>query len=171
MMGHAPVTRFAVAMLGVFASLVVQPAAAATHKTAADPQAIVQVIYSREGVLNLEPSDRHKFFSTGVVALWAKADAKTLEGDIGPIDFDLASNSQGMAIASHKVKTEHADATHVTLAVTLVSRGEFIRHSPADNVVRYEFIREGGRWVIDDMRSTVDGEPWTLRGLLEAATH
>lgn len=128
------------------------------------PRAIVDKIYSREGSLNLEPEDRHQYFSSGVVALWAKADTDSGDGLV--IDFDLATNSQGMEVASFKVKTARADATHVTLLVSLTSRGAWIRHSPLDNVVRYDFIREGGRWVIDDMSSTVDGKPWTLRRLL-----
>jgi len=135
------------------------------------PRAIIDVIYSREGVLHLEPADRHEYFSRRIVALWAKDDATTSPGEIGAIDFDLASNSQGMAIASFKVKTERADATHVRLAVTLVSRGKYIRNSPSDLVVHYDFIREDGRWVIDDMSSTTDGKPWTLRGLLGDTTH
>lgn len=158
-----------IAVLSACTSVLVRPAAAATRKAVDSPRAIVNVIYSREGVLNLPAADRHRYFSKAVVALWAKADANTAEGDVGPIDFDLASNSQGMAVASFRVKTEHADATHVTLVVSLVSRGVFIRNSPADNVVHYDFIREAGHWVIDDMGSTVDGKPWTLRGLLESA--
>lgn len=153
----------AVAILSACAATLVQPAAAAPP----GPRAIINDIYSQEGVLDLPAADRHQYFSKGVVELWAKADAGTREGEMGRIDFDLASNSQGMAIASFKVKTEHADATHVTLAVSLVSRGVYIRKSPADNVVRYYFIREGDRWVIDDIRSTADGSPWTLRGLLQ----
>lgn len=140
------------------------PAGAGMRKAPRGPRAIVNEIYSREGVLDLPAADRDRYFSKSVVALWAKADAGAEGGLV--IDFDLASNSQGMEVASFKAKTTHADATHETIVVSLVSRGDYIRPSPRDNVVRYDFIREGGRWLIDDMSSTVDGTPWTLRGLL-----
>lgn len=151
------------------ASVAIHPAAAAARKAVPGPRAIIRVIYSREGVLDLEPADRSRYFSKRIVALWAKADAGNGPGEI-TIDFDLASNSQGMAIASYTVKSERADAHHVRLAVSLVSRGHYIIDSPSDLVVHYDFIREDGRWVIDDMGSTVDGEPWTLRGLLRDNT-
>jgi hypothetical protein len=56
----------------------------------------------------------------------------------------------------------------VTLVVSWVSRGDWIRNSLSDLTIRYDFIREGGRWVIDDMSSTADGKPWTLRGMLKS---
>ena len=140
------------------------PAGAATRKAPRGPRAVIDKIYSHEGTLTLDPEDRDRYFSRAVVALWAKADAAADGGLV--IDFDLASNSQGMEVASFKAKTTHADATHESVVVSLVPRDDYIRHSPKDNVVRYDFIREGGHWMIDDMSSTVDGPPWTLRGLL-----
>jgi hypothetical protein len=166
------ITRRSLLVIAVFsacASIMIQPAAAATREAAAGPRAIIKTIYSQEGSLNLPAAERHEYFSKSVVALWAKSDAESGAGDIGSIDFDLESNSQGMAIASYTVKTVRAEATHVTLVVSLVSRGDWIRNSPSDLIIRYDFIREGGRWVIDDMSSTADGKPWTLRGLLESA--
>jgi len=139
--------------------------AAVTRRT---PRAIIDEIYSREGVLGLDPEDRHEYFSRGVVAWWAKADAAN-DGGL-TIDFDLASNSQGMEVGSYKVRTVHSDAGHVTLDVTLTSRGDYIIDAPSDLVVRYDFIRENGRWLIDDMSSTTAGSPWTLRALLRDLT-
>jgi hypothetical protein len=42
----------------------------------------------------------------------------------------------------------------------------YVRHSPQENVVAYDFVRENGRWKIDDIRSTSDGREWSLRGIL-----
>ena len=41
-----------------------------------------------------------------------------------------------------------------------------MKHPASDDIVRYDFIRENGRWVIDDVRSTIDAKEWSLRGLL-----
>jgi hypothetical protein len=82
------------------------------------------------------------------------------------VDFDVTTNSQGMEVASFTLKIERADERHMTIAATLVPKGEWIRNSPLDNIVRYDFIREDGRWKIDDVRSSNDGAAWSLRQLL-----
>jgi hypothetical protein len=40
------------------------------------------------------------------------------------------------------------------------------RANPDDDVVRYDFVRDGGHWKIDDIRGATDGKPWSVRGLL-----
>jgi hypothetical protein len=37
----------------------------------------------------------------------------------------------------------------------------------SDSVIRYNPVQEGGVWRIDDVRSTTDGKPWSLRDLLK----
>jgi hypothetical protein len=37
---------------------------------------------------------------------------------------------------------------------------------PADQTVRYEFVRDAGAWKIDDIKGASDDEPWSIRGLL-----
>ena len=37
----------------------------------------------------------------------------------------------------------------------------------SDNVIRYHLVQEGGAWKIDDVHSTIDGKPWSLRNLLK----
>jgi hypothetical protein len=43
---------------------------------------------------------------------------------------------------------------------------EWKRASSKDNIVRYDFIREDGRWKVDDVRSSDGDRQWSLRGLL-----
>jgi len=45
--------------------------------------------------------------------------------------------------------------------------GRSPRKSPADDVVHYDFAREGGGWKIDDIKGSADGEAWSIRGMLE----
>lgn len=152
-------------MLAVCTSIL----SAATHKAPPTPRAIVKDVYAHE--TSFLAADKHQYFSKDLVALWEKADAGIPEGELGSVDFDLASNSNGRQVDSIKVKTLHADANHVTLEVRLIEHHDYPRGAASDYFVRYKFIREGGRWLIDDMSSTVDGSPWTLRGLLGDAAH
>ena len=40
---------------------------------------------------------------------------------------------------------------------------------PADQTMRYDFVREAGQWKIDDIRGSADGKPWTVCGMLAAS--
>jgi hypothetical protein len=170
------ITRRTFALSGM-ALLVSRPAlATAMRSPPNDPIAIVNAIYrgtiegyDRERALWLDAGTRPGMLSKELIALWAKGDAKTLPGDSGPIDFDVTTNSQGMEVKSFKAKAEKQDDTRATIAVTLTPKGKWLRNSPQDNIVRYDFIREEGRWVIDDVRSTTDGKPWSLKDLLREA--
>jgi hypothetical protein len=140
-----------------------------------DPVAIVNDIYQRairdkDGrviTLSLAPRDRARAFSAETVELWAKADAKvkTKGDEVGPIDFDPVTSSQGLQVKSFKVATEKQDENKMTLAVTIVPVN-VERTSPLDNIIRYDFVRENGRWLIDDIRNSVDGKPVSVKGLL-----
>ena len=70
-------------------------------------------------------------------------------------------------VKSFTVKVEREDATSATVAVTLVDpRGR--RAVPADEVVRWDLVKEGGAWKADDLRGSVDGGPWSVRESLKA---
>ena len=153
------------------AALVLSARAPHAEQAPRDPAAIVKEIYrntSRDAAFGLEEAERRKYLSKSLIELWAKADAKAkARGDeVGPIDYDVTTNSQGMEVKSYSAKTERRDGERAVLVVKLVPRGEWVRNSPDDNIVRYHFIREGGRWVIDDIGSTIDGKPGSLRDLL-----
>jgi Protein of unknown function (DUF3828) len=140
-----------------------------------DPVAIVKSIY--DGTLKtvakdrapwLDARDRPATLSRSLVALWKQAEDKVNpKGDeVGPIDFDVTTNSQGMEVKSVKVAFESRSEARATVAATLTPKGEWKRASPKDNIVRYDFIREDGRWKIDDVRSSDGDRRWSLRGLL-----
>lgn len=171
------ITRRTFALFGA-ALLVCGPALATTMRSATpnDPIAIVNAIYhgtiegyDKQRALWLDPRDRRGTLSKSLIALWAKADARTQPADSGPIDFDVTTNSQGMEVKSFTAKAESQHDKRATIVVTLKAKGKWLRNSPEDNIVRYDFIREAGRWVIDDVRSTTDGKAWSLRDLLTFA--
>jgi hypothetical protein len=41
------------------------------------------------------------------------------------------------------------------------------RTKAGDAVIRYDFLLEGERWKIDDIRGIEEGKPWSIRGMLD----
>ncbi len=147
--------------------------ARAAPPAANDPVSIVTAIYARAakgkgdggGFVTASKAAKAQYLSKTLIALWAKADASTPKDDVGPIDFDPVTNSQEPDVKSFQLATEKLDADKATIAVTIT--GHRPDHgNPADQVIRYDFVREGDKWKIDDFRSAVDGKPWSLRELL-----
>lgn len=66
---------------------------------------------------------------------------------------------------SFKVVSKKSEANKATVTVTLTARHS-ARKNSADDIIRYDFVRETGGWKIDDIRSAVDGKPWSIRQLL-----
>jgi hypothetical protein len=99
--------------------------------------------------------------------LWADCDArahKTGDG-LGAVDFDVATNSQGMEVKSFKAKTLSQDASHASVVASLAPNN-WVRKSERENEIRYDLIWEHGRWKIDDIHSVIEPKSWSLRALL-----
>ena len=148
--------------------------ALAAPPSANDPVAIVNAIYARAakgkgdggGAFIIEnKAAKAKYLSKALVALWAKADARTPKGDVGPVDFDPVTNSQDPDVKSFSVVAEKLAADKAVVAVTIAGHGA-AREKPADNTIRYTFVRDGEQWKIDDISGASDGEPWSIRGML-----
>lgn len=168
--------RAAVALLMINVAAGSVPAAAraqARLPAAGDPLSVVNAIYARVtkgngdggGTFVIDKPTRAKYLSRPLIKLWDKADAATPKGDVGPVDFDPATNSQDPDVASFTATAETQDASAATIAVTLKSHRES-RQDPADDVIRYDFIRDGALWRIDDIRGAIDGKPWSVRTML-----
>jgi hypothetical protein len=149
------------------------PLARAEPASTDDPVAIVNAIYTRAakgkgdgggGFVIENKAAKAKYLSRSLIALWARADAHTPKGDVGPIDFDPVTNSQDPDVKSFKVETEKLDASKALIAVTLT--GHAPRTKTADGTIRYDFVREGANWKIDDIKGASDGQPWSIRKML-----
>jgi hypothetical protein len=160
------------------ALLALSPPALAAEPVANDPLALVNAIYTRVVSGNGDlggsfmmgsPAQKTKYFSKSLVALWAKADAHTPKGDIGPIDFDPATNSQDPSVKSFVVSVEKADSATATIMVKLTRGSEQPRKFAEDDVLHYDYVRDGGHWKIDDIRGTTDAKPWSMRELMKFA--
>ena len=149
------------------------PRADAAQTSQNDPVAIVNAIYTRAakgkgdggGAFVIEnKAAKAKYLSKSLVDLWAKADANTPKGDVGPIDFDPVTNSQEPDVKSFKAVAEQRDADKAVIAVTIT--GRTARAKPSDDIVRYNFVRDDGKWKIDDISGTIGGEAWSIRDIL-----
>jgi hypothetical protein len=106
-----------------------------------------------------------EYLSKSLIALWAKADARTRKGDGGPVGFDPVTNSQDPDVKSFKVVAEKQEADKAVIAVTIDSH-QRPPPKPVDQTIRYDYVREAGGWKIDEIRGAVDGEAWSLRAIL-----
>ena len=165
-MKNAPRLTILVFILAAFTT----PAPAQTPR---EPDAIVKSLYQREKKNPMRPgfggskADR-KLLTTSLRTLWNKAEKKAnpTGKELGAIDFDIVSMSQDSNIASYAIATEKRDEQRATIVATYVI-GPNRTHTGQKVVVNYDFLREGGAWKIDNVRSAIDKKPWTLRENLE----
>jgi hypothetical protein len=148
----------------------------AASAEAPTPAYIIGSIYKGAGTtgmaFGLDRKERHQYFSKSTAELWDFADGKSNPNgeEIGAIDFDITTNSQGADVKTWSIVSNRIDGGAATVVVKL-ELDNWIRNSPDDDVIRYSFVLEDGRWLIHDVASAADGEPWTLRGLLEINSH
>src|ERR1700732_5320032 len=155
-------------------------AGATTHRAGAaqsspnDPASIINAIYARAakgrgdggGAFIIENNAaKAKYLSKSLVELWAKADAHTPKGDVGPVDFDPVTNSQEPNVKAFKAVAEKLDADKAVVAVTISGRGA-PRPTSVDDTIRYNLVRDAGQWKIDDINGASDGEAWSIRSML-----
>ena len=130
---------------------------------APDPVAFITAIYRAavkgEGPSWIEKSERPRYLSKSLVALWAKADRKSA-GDGAVIDFDLVTSTNGLTLTGFSLAAEKRDEKAATIAVTLVYKEG--NPEPKPTMVRYDLVREDGQWKIDEIR----GGGWSARDML-----
>ena len=152
----------------------VSPPVLAAPPSPNDPVAIIQAIYARAakgkgdggGAFIIEnQAAKAKYLSKALIELWAKADAHTPKGDVGPVDFDPVTNSQEPNVKSFKVVPEKLEADKAVVAVTISGRGA-PRPKSVDNTIRYNLVRDAGQWKIDEIGGASDGEVWSIRSML-----
>ena len=170
------ITRRNLVLIGLSSLLtsVAPYSAYAAQSSANDPVAILNAIYARAakgkgdggGAFIIESkAAKTRYLSKSLIDLWARADANTPKGDVPPIDFDPVTNSQEPDVKSFKVEAEKLETDKAVVAVTIT--GRMPRAKPSDNTIRYNFVREDGKWKIDDIAGTIDGEAWSIRDILQ----
>jgi hypothetical protein len=153
------------------------PAAAAPK--GADPVMTVAAIYEQvlqqgEGrsggqFLWVLPADRRAWMTASLVALWARADRRSPGGDQDPIPFDPVTNSQAPCLKDARVapvppaRGASKSRARVTVALTACAGPRAI---PSDDLLTYELRRENRAWRVDEIKGTIDGQPWSVRAML-----
>lgn len=105
-----------------------------------------------------------RLFSAAFLREWDAAQARIKKsGDMG-LDFDPVSNSQDPAIGRVTYAVESTGADKSTVGATFGSL-----HDPKakPQTIRYDFVREGGAWKIDNIRGNVENDSWSMRELMK----
>jgi hypothetical protein len=118
------------------------------------------------GAFMLGPKERPYYFTRNLVMLWAKADAKTGPGHVGPIDFDPITNSRHPLVEAFAIKMERMHAEAAAVAVSLSDKKGPVKSTEA-NTLHYVLVKMNGHWRIDDISGVIGGKPWSLYKLLE----
>jgi hypothetical protein len=141
-------------------------AAAKSRAPSPDPEAVLSTIYTeavhdgRSGWFDAD--QRRKYVSKSLFALWAKADAKKPPyGDEGPINFDLTMDTNALALESFVIRVEKQGPDSATLSVDLGYQKPYV-DPEGPRSVTYDFVRENGRWLIDNCRT----KRWSVRNNL-----
>jgi hypothetical protein len=143
----------------------------------ADPAQFITSIYAHgheEAVWSqwLDGAKRGAWLSRDLAALWNKCDASARKSkdQQGALDFDVAENSQmgWEAFKGFAVSLVSQGGGHAVVDARLkVGHNTAAPKFDSDNVIHYDLVQEGGVWRIDDVSSTTDGKPWSLRDLLK----
>jgi hypothetical protein len=168
-----PMSVFGLARTTALVSGVLAFAGMATAQAAQlDPARFVGSIYAngREAVVWaqwLDGARRGAWFSHELTALWAQCDtrARKIGDELGAVDFDIATNSQGLEVRRFAVKTLSRDASHASVVARLTP-DNWVRKSDRENEIGYDLVWEHGRWVIDDVHSVIEPNLWSLRAVL-----
>ena len=159
-------------LAGAAALVVLAFAPAVAAQAPPDPAHFVASIYAdgREGSVWtqwLDGERRGKWFSRALTALWAKCDARAgkIGDELGAVDFDVATNSQGLEVKRFTVETLSRDASHASVVAKLTS-DNWVRKSDRENEIRYDLVWGHGRWAIDDVYSVIEPNFWSLRAVL-----
>jgi len=98
--------------------------------TPSDPARFVASIYANGRELAvwrqwLDGARRGQWFSSALTALWAQCDrrARKERDELGPLDFDVATNSQGAVVKSFTVWTLSQDALHASVVARALPSG------------------------------------------------
>ena len=156
-------------------SLALTPALAADSGPAAPVIAIYQRVVAgydgksnnaENGTLIMKTDKvRRRYFSARTAKLWREADRLTPKGDVDALDFDPVTNSQDPLVRAFDTSIERQDAKSATVLVRISEKpGPIAQPAPRD-FIRYDMVLERGRWVIDDIRGTVDTE-WSVRKIM-----
>ena len=108
---------------------------------------------------------RRQYFSARTAKLWREADRLTPKGDVGALDFDPVTNSQDPLVRAFDTSIERQDGKSATVVVRISEMPGPITQPAPREFIRYDMVLQRGRWVIDDIRGTID-TAWSVRKIM-----
>ena len=136
-------------------------ASLAQAQDASDPLALITDIYKSYTAENDVPG-YGDVYSKRLLAL-VDADLKAQEpGDSGSIDWDVFVNGNDWQVSQLAITLVAKSATRAQV------RARFFNFKEQQDQL-FDLIIEDGRWVIDDVRATQQGNRWTMSKILTHA--
>jgi hypothetical protein len=128
-----------------------------------DPQTFVAQVYRRfiaaeSAHSSYQPPDG---IYTARLAKLLRDDKRKAKGEVGCVDFDFWVNAQDWTITQLTVTSADQGPEQKTVIAKFLNLGD-----PQE--IRFDFRRNTGRWLLDDVHS-VSAPPWTLSELLKCA--
>ena len=124
-----------------------------------DPKTFVAQVYQRfSGSASYEPKDD---IYTPRLRKLLRDDKRKAKGEVGCVDFVFWVNGQDWTITNLDITSADAGPDRKTVTAKFVNLG-----TPQE--IRYEFLRKGRGWLLDEVRSAV-APPWTLSELLQCS--
>ena len=105
---------------------------------------------------------RSRYFAKSLVAAITKMEARSKQKNEPILDFDPVTNSQDPDVKDLAITVESEAAAMVVVAARFLSFDE-----TEPSIVRYDFVKEGGAWKIDDMHGEHGKDKWSLRDIIK----
>lgn len=152
------------------------PAASlARPASAKTPEALIDWIYKEAikpesktikgpqgGGFLFEDAEMKACLSNAFYTQYVKAHAEAKEEDGPIIGFDPVTNSQDPDFARFRVEREKGDDKTATIRASM-----WTKTGRKPTIVRYDMVLENGVWKIDDIRGSVENDPWSIRELVK----
>ena len=127
----------------------------------ASPQALLEDAYSSYST-NDFPDDPLAYYSSRLKGLWANAEGKLSEDEVGAIDFDPFINAQDYELTDLAIGAPERQADgRVNVPVSFANMGG--RQS-----MGFTVVEEKGGWLVDDIAATTPGWEFQVSELLQA---
>ena len=137
--------------------------AAAQQRGVADPRAFVAATYARyQANRNVPPPDPSHAYSPRLRRLFQAYEAWTRQHQdlVGALDFDWWTNAQDYEIRNVRITERRVGPGRRWIVASF-------RNFDRNDVIRFLFVRRGGRWYLDDADQGTGGDGWTLSALLQ----
>jgi hypothetical protein len=105
---------------------------------------------------------RSRYFSKSLLAALVKMEKLSKQKDEPILDFDPVTNSQDPDVKDLQIAVESETPASAVVAARFLSFDD-----KAPSIVRYDFVKDGGGWKIDDMRGEHGTDKWTLRDIIK----